>query len=149
MQAAPGTVRSLKIWEKAIQLVESSYRISAVMPIAERFGLIAQIRRAATSVPANIAEGYGRWSSKEFGRFLAIANGSLRELETHLIVASRLGFVSKAAVEPVFARIDELARMLCGLRIRVSATIQSANARSTAGPKSNGFPKTGTRNSSF
>jgi four helix bundle protein len=100
-------VRDLKVWQKAIELVEACYRVVVVLPIEERFGLVAQIKRAASSVPANIAEGFGRWNSREFSRFLAIASGSLRELETHLVISCRLGFVTDVAAQPLFRRIDE------------------------------------------
>lgn len=83
----PLTVQKLKIWQKSMDLVEACYRISLGFPRDERFGLLSQIKRAATSIPANIAEGYGRWNVREFARFLAIANGSLRELETHILIA--------------------------------------------------------------
>jgi four helix bundle protein len=104
MRVAPRAVRDLKVWQKGIELVEACYRVSAMLPADERFGLVAQIRRAAASVPANIAEGFGRWNAREFSRFLAMASGSLRELETHMVVASRLGFVTDIAAEPLFKK---------------------------------------------
>src|SRR5215470_1169357 len=124
MRVAPRAVRDLKVWQKGIDLVEACYHVSVMLPPAdERFGLVAQIRRAAASVPANIAEGFGRWNAKEFSRFLAMASGSLRELETHLVVASRLGFVTDIAAELLFKRIDELSRMLYSLRTRSNESI--------------------------
>jgi four helix bundle protein len=81
-------------------------------PKEERFALTSQIRRAATSVPANIAEGFGRWNAKEFSRFLSIASGSLRELETHLHIATRVGYLPAARVGSLFDSIDKLARMI-------------------------------------
>jgi four helix bundle protein len=112
-------VRELKIWQKAMDLVEACYKLSASLPADERFGLTSQIRRAATSIPANIAEGFGRWNTREFGRFLAISCGSLRELETHVIISQRLGFVSEAKAGPVLRASDELAGMLFRMRERV------------------------------
>ena len=97
----PRTIRDLKIWQKSMDLTVESYRASASFPSDEKFGLISQIRRAATSVPANIAEGFGRWNSREFSRFLAIASGSLRELETHLQIAQRLGYLSEVRLKPL------------------------------------------------
>jgi four helix bundle protein len=108
----PQTVRDLKIWQKSIELVERCYRLSAMLPLSERFALTSQIRRAATSVPANIAEGFGPWNSRDFARFLAIASGSLRELETHLVIVRRLGLVPGARVDEVLPLCDELAKML-------------------------------------
>jgi four helix bundle protein len=90
-----------------------------MLPLDERFALTSQIRRAATSVPANIAEGFGRWNSRDFARFLAIASGSLRELETHLVIVRRLGLVPGAKVDEVLPLCDELAKMLFKMRQRV------------------------------
>ncbi len=117
------SVRELKIWQKAMDLVEACYKFSATLPPYERFGLISQIRRAATSIPANVAEGFGRWNTREFGRFLAIACGSVRELETHVIIAQRLGFASAVSAEEVLRATDELARMLFRTRERVMKNI--------------------------
>ena len=113
------SVRELKIWQKAMDLVEACYLLTATLPRDERFGLTSQIRRAATSIPANIAEGFGRWNSREFSRFLAISCGSLRELETHLIIAQRLGYVSDAKSGTLLRATDELAKMLFRMRERV------------------------------
>jgi four helix bundle protein len=88
----------LEVWRDAMQLVEAVYRFSARFPDSERFGLCSQIRRAAVSVPANIAEGAARRSKAEYVRFLSIARGSLSELDTHVQIAQRLGF---ASAEPV------------------------------------------------
>jgi four helix bundle protein len=115
----PQTVHDLKIWQKSIELVERCYRLSTMLPLDERFALTSQIRRAATSVPANIAEGFGRWNSRDFARFLAIASGSLRELETHLVIVRRLGLVPGAKVDEVLPLCDELAKMLFKMRQRV------------------------------
>ncbi|MGA2299140.1 MAG: four helix bundle protein [Candidatus Acidiferrum sp.] len=117
------SVRELKIWQKSMDLVEACYKFSATLPADERFGLVSQIRRAATSVPANIAEGFGRWNTREFGRFLAISCGSLRELETHVIITQRLGYVSEAKSGPILRATDELARMLFRMRERVTTNI--------------------------
>lgn len=134
MRGAPQAVKDLKIWQKSIILVEACYRVSASLPVEERFGLTSQIRRASTSVPANIAEGFGRWNSREFLRFLAIASGSLRELETHLVIACRLGYLSERANEPLFQSIDELAKMLFRMRERISSTLREPRPRTeTAG----------------
>jgi four helix bundle protein len=81
---SPRAVRGLKVWQKSIELVEECLRVSAMLPQQE-LSLTSQIRRACTSLPANIAEGFARWNSREFVRYLAIASGSLRELETHLV----------------------------------------------------------------
>ncbi len=119
MLTHPQTVHDLKIWQKSIELVERCYRLSTMLPLDERFALTSQIRRAATSVPANIAEAFGRWNSRDFARFLAIASGSLRELETHLVIVRRLGLVPGAKVDEVLPLCDELAKMLFKMRQRV------------------------------
>src|SRR5208282_2796499 len=113
------SVRELKIWQKSMDLVEACYKFSATLPAAERYGLVSQIRRAATSVPANIAEGFGRWNARDFARFLAIASGSLRELETHLIIAGRLGYLPGESANSTLLAIDDLAKMLYRMRLRV------------------------------
>lgn len=122
------SVRELKIWQKAMDLVEACYKFSATLPADERFGLVSQIRRAATSVPANIAEGFGRWNTSEFGRFLAIACGSVRELETHVIIAQRLGFTSTASAGQVLRATNELASMLFRMRERVMNNIGASES---------------------
>lgn len=82
----------LQVWQEAIELVTEVYWLTSRFPDSEKFGLVGQMRRAAVSIPSNIAEGAGRGSDKEFRRFLMIARGSLQELETQLIISGRLGF---------------------------------------------------------
>ena len=84
----------LEVWRNAMTLVEHVYRISATFPDEERFGLVAQVRRCAVSIPSNIAEGAARTSTQEYLRFLSLARGSLSELDTQLQIAARLGFRS-------------------------------------------------------
>ena len=86
------THKDLDVWKRSIDLVLKIYEISQKLPSDEKFGLISQMKRASVSVPSNIAEGAGRSSTKEFIRFIDIANGSLSELETQLIIINRLGF---------------------------------------------------------
>ena len=87
------TYRDLIVWQKAIQLVTEIYKISQNLPKEEQFGLNSQIRRAAVSIPSNIAEGYGRNSNQDFIRFLRQANGSLFELQTQLLICLNLKFL--------------------------------------------------------
>ena len=108
--------RGLIVWQKAMDLVTRCYRASRSFPDDERFGLTSQLRRAAVSVPANIAEGSGRGTRKAFANYVWIANGSLRELETHLLVAERLGYLSADAVRDAMTRTAEIGRLLVGLR---------------------------------
>lgn len=103
-------------WQKAIDLVEAVYGLSAAFPREAVYGLTAQIRRAVVSVPSNIAEGQGRWNTGEFIQFLGIANGSLREVETQLYIAVRLKFVTQDAADPVFHHAAEVCRLIYGLK---------------------------------
>jgi len=108
--------RDLVVWQRAMDLVVDCYRLSRAFPDSERFGLTSQIQRAAVSIPANIAEGRGRRTTKEFIRHLSIAYGSLCEIETHLLIAIRLEFINKAQAEPLLAEAGAISRMLNGLQ---------------------------------
>jgi len=105
--------RDLVAWQVAIDLVEGVYRLTEGFPSEERFGLATQLRRAAVSVPSNIAEGAGRIGEKEFVRFLGIARGSLSEVETQLHIARRLGYIN--ASNDVDALISRLFGLIGGL----------------------------------
>ena len=107
--------RDLVVWQKAMDLVEIVYAVTANFPSDERFGLTSQVRRAAVSIPSNIAEGEGRRSRNEFGHFLSVAYGSLREVETQLLIAVRLGYAIAEYCQPAFDLADEVGRMLNGL----------------------------------
>jgi len=122
LEEAVATIRSvkdLKVWRKAMDLTIESYRATARFPDSEKFGLTSQIRRAAASVPANIAEGFGRWNQREFSRFLSIASGSARELETHMLIAGRLGYLSVETLNTMVASVDEVSGMLFALKSKV------------------------------
>ncbi|MGB0956041.1 MAG: four helix bundle protein, partial [Panacagrimonas sp.] len=105
----------LEVWQKAMSLTEIVYRLSAEFPSEERFGLCSQIRRAAVSVPSNIAEGQGRLTTGEFRQFLAHARGSLFETETQLKLACNLEYTDHAPTKNALALSSEIARMLNGL----------------------------------
>jgi four helix bundle protein len=107
-------------WQKAMDLVEAVYLLSSAFPREELYGLTSQIRRAVVSVPSNIAEGQGRWTTGKFVHFLGIANGSLREVETQLHVAVRLKFVTVADAGPAFGLAAEVCRLLYGLKNSLS-----------------------------
>jgi four helix bundle protein len=85
--------RELIVWQKAVELVVVIYRITTKFPHAENYGLTSQIRRAAISIPSNIAEGQGRNTTRDFIHFLSVAHGSLKEMETQVIISQRLGFI--------------------------------------------------------
>lgn len=107
--------KDLIAWQKAMDLVETVYRLTSQFPADERFGLTSQLRRAVVSIPSNIAEGQGRNSPGDFGRFLSIAYGSLREVETQLLIAVRLKFIDPTQYQPVQELCDETGRILNGL----------------------------------
>jgi four helix bundle protein len=107
--------RDLRVWNEAMELAADCYRLTRAFPREEVFGITAQIRRAAASVPANIAEGYGRDNAGNYVQFLRIAQGSLKELETHLILASHVGVTKVPEVEPHLAKADAIGKMLRSL----------------------------------
>lgn len=104
--------RDLVVWQRAMALAEYCYRLTGALPPRETYGLSSQVRRSAVSVPANIAEGHARLHRKDYIRYLSIARGSLSELETLLVLCSRLHQVDTA---PASALADETARMLNSL----------------------------------
>jgi four helix bundle protein len=104
--------RELQVWEKAHQLVLSVYRATAAFPKEETYGLRAQMRRAAGSIPMNIAEGCGRWGLAEFNRFLLIAAGSARELDYQLTLAHDLGLIDRTSYAQLEQQVQEIQRML-------------------------------------
>ena len=104
--------KELEVWQKSVNLAIETYKIIKKFPQEERFGLTAQVQRATTSVPANIAEGWGRGSTKEYIQFLLIARGSLTELETHLIIAHQLDYLSKDELEQLQKEIENIGKML-------------------------------------
>lgn len=108
--------RDLIAWQKAIELIAQSYELTKTFPSDERFGLTQQLRRAAVSVAANIAEGKGRGTTNEFSRFLTIASGSLTELDTHFVIAQRLGYINQETLSEVAGKIEEVGRIITGLR---------------------------------
>lgn len=107
--------RDLKVWQRGMSVAEAAYRLTQGFPVEERFGLTSQIRRAAVSIPANIAEGHGRGTRAAYASFLRIARGSLRELETHLLLAERLNFGSSQQIMATLGDIDEVGGMLHAL----------------------------------
>lgn len=109
------TYRDLLVWQKAMKLVEEVYRASQKFPKEEVYGLTSQLRRAAVSIPSNIAEGQGRKGTREFQQFLAQARGSLLELETQLLIAQNLGYLPQAQAEQLLKLTAEVGRMLNGL----------------------------------
>lgn len=113
-----GEIRSYKdltVWQKAREFVKKIYVVSKGFSREETYGLTQQIRRAAISVPSNIAEGYGRGSRKDYVRFLHMARGSLYELETQLFLAQDMEYLSPATSEPILGAVADCSRLLNGL----------------------------------
>jgi four helix bundle protein len=107
--------RDLKVWERAVELVVESYKLTKLLPRTKIYGLSSQIQRSAVSIPANIAEGHGREHMGDYLRHLSIASGSLAELETHFIIAQRLALINPKDLISVLRLSDEVGRMLSGL----------------------------------
>ena len=105
----------LLVWQKSMDLVEQVYRLARELPDAERWGLISQMCRAAVSIPANIAEGYGRQATGEYRHFLSIARGSLLELETHILLCQRLGYTQSEATRSMLDKMEEIMKMITAL----------------------------------
>jgi four helix bundle protein len=121
-----GTIKShrdLIVWQKAMELTVAIYHVSKSFPKDETYGLTSQLRRASVSIPANIAEGQGRRLVKEFQQFLAHARGSLLEVDTHMELALRLGYIGKQEYVAVHEKIDEVGRLLNGLLRSLSSNI--------------------------
>ncbi|MDR1817889.1 MAG: four helix bundle protein [Puniceicoccales bacterium] len=112
--------RDLNVWQMAMTLAEKIYATTRAFPKEETYGLTNQIRRAVVSVPSNIAEGSARRNTAEFLNFLSIANGSLAEVETQLLLATRLGFLLENQLRELEALTAETGRMLAGLRRALS-----------------------------
>ncbi len=121
--------RDLEVWQHAITLAEQVYRVTAQLPAEERFGLKSQAQRAAVSVPANIAEGFGRSSRTEYARYVTIARGSLMELETHLTLMVRLELIDRDAVLPIWDTAQSVGKMLTSLRTALSTKPQAPSPK--------------------
>lgn len=104
--------RDLKVWQEAMNLAESCYKITKLFPKEETYGMISQIRRSAVSIPANIAELYGRRTREEYIQFLYIGQGSLKELETHLLLSIRVELESSKTINPSLNQCDSVGKLL-------------------------------------
>lgn len=113
--------RDLKVWEKAHELTLACYALTTAFPKQEMFGLVSQIRRSASSIPANIAEGCGRRGNAELHRFLQMGMGSASELEYHLLLSRDLNFLKVDDYEDLQHRVTEVKRMLASLIQKVDA----------------------------
>ena len=120
MEKKTQSYKDLVVWQKGIALAKLIYTVTARFPAEEKFGLVSQMRRAAVSIPSNIAEGQARHTTGEFIQFISHAEGSVAELNTQLILAAELGFCSAKASVPAFELMEDLRRMLNGLRRKLS-----------------------------
>jgi four helix bundle protein len=105
----------LKVWQEAMGLAELAYRVTRRFPKDEVYGMTSQIRRSAVSIAANIAEGHGRENSGAFVQYLRMSQGSLKELETHLMLATRVNLAREEDVVPFLKRCDDLGKMIRSL----------------------------------
>jgi four helix bundle protein len=114
--------QQLEVWRLAMELAVEAYAIARCLPAEERFGMAAQLRRAAVSVPSNIAEGHGRFSSADFARHLSIASGSVREVETVVLLAARVYGLKREMIDSVLRLADQVGR-------KISALIRAIHAQ--------------------
>ena len=112
--------RDLIVWQKSVELVSNIYVSTRAFPKEEMYGITSQIRRAGVSIPANIAEGQGRNSLGEFRQFLGIAQGSLAELETLLIISGNLQYLTPSGTNELLKKCEEIGRLLAGLKSSIS-----------------------------
>jgi four helix bundle protein len=117
-----GTYQDLVVWQQAMDMAVATYSMTQFWPKEELYGLTSQTRRAATSIPANIAEGYGRELRGPYIQFLRIAQGSLKELETHLLIAQRTGIASADSVSSLMLRAESVGKLLRLLLRKLAAT---------------------------
>src|SRR5205809_4088345 len=120
MNKKPQSYRDLVVWQKGIQTAKLIYKLTRSFPGEEKFGITSQMRRAAISIPSNIAEGQARHTTKEFIQFISHAEGSAAELETQLILSIELTFANSAETRKIFALLDEVRRMMNGLRRKLA-----------------------------
>jgi four helix bundle protein len=113
------SLRDLVVWQRSLDFIEQAYRLSEKFSADERFGLTSQLRRAAVSVASNIAEGSGRFTSRDYLNFISESRGSVKEAESHLLVGARLKFVAPADIDRGLGFTDEISRMLFGLRMSI------------------------------
>ncbi len=119
MHRSAASYRDLVVWQRALDLGVTVYGLTRGWPKSEAFGLTSQVRRAAVSVAANIAEGYGRATGREFAQFLSVARGSLLEVETLIELGLRVGYVDEVSAARLALETEEIGKMLRALRSRV------------------------------
>lgn len=115
--------RDLVVWQKAMDLTVMVYDLAKLLPSDERFAMASQMTRAAVSVPANIAEGKGRGTPREYVQFLRVARGSLMELDTYIELIDRLGYASATVTAPIHDLIAQIGKMLSAMRTRLATPL--------------------------
>jgi four helix bundle protein len=130
MEGPIKSYQDLRVWQLAMRLATEVYKVSGTFPRTEAFGMTSQMRRAAVSVAANIAEGHGRGSNGQFGNFLGIAQGSLKELETHILLSKRVGLLEGCATDKLLTQANDIGKML-GALIRRVAEFKTNNEQRT------------------
>ncbi len=127
MSGKTNSYKELIVWQKAIVLVTEVYLISRIFPPEEKFGLISQLNRAVVSVPTNIAEGWGRESSKNYLQFLRISRGSLMEVETLILISKNLNYLNDEKYKMILEMVDKVGKILQGLIKSVQQKISITN----------------------
>ncbi|MBI5762174.1 MAG: four helix bundle protein [Planctomycetes bacterium] len=134
------TYRELEVWQWAFTLCKDVYQLTRRFPSDERFGLVAQLRKAAVSVPSNIAEGYNRGGTRDYIRFLWIANGSVAEIETQLLLAESLGYLGDKELAVVQKRVASIERMLRAMIRSLETRLDSISTKATIRARQPGPP---------
>ncbi len=119
--------KDLIVWQKSMELVREIYALSKKLPLEERFALSDQMRRAAVSIPSNIAEGYGRNTTRDYARFLGIARGSIYELETQMNICIMLGYISEQDASKAFDFCEEISRIIFAIIEKLNSKINHIN----------------------
>lgn len=114
--------QDLEVWRRGMDLAEACWKLTRAFPPEERYGMTSQIRRASSSIPANLAEGWARRSTKEFQQFIRVAQGSLRELETHLMLCTRVDLTPNQQTAPLLQQASILGRQLLALSRSLNST---------------------------
>lgn len=129
MKNSLGSFKELKVWQKAVQLVTETYNLTQAFPRGELYGLTSQMRRSSVAIPANIAEGYKRNHLREYIQFLSIASAPTAELETHLLIAKNLNFISEPQHGKIDALLTEVSKMLSALIFKLKTMPSPLNSK--------------------
>jgi four helix bundle protein len=122
-----GNFRNLALWKSSMNLTTEIYKLTKLFPDHERFGLVSQMQRAAVSIPSNIAEGFGRESTKDLTRFLYTSRGSLMELSTQLEISINLGYISSDSSKPIIDNANEVNKLLNGLIYSLKSQLKGSS----------------------